>query len=103
MILMPYTSFADGNDPTQPYHMININPDYSGLFDEEVESDTEIVLQAIMNNKNKNVAIINNIMVHEGDELKGYKIKKINADNVLVESETQKLELKISMVAKIKD
>lgn len=98
---LPSLGLAQSSDPTRPFN-VELNIDYANLFEEE-KLDTDIVLQAITKSKKKKVAVINNIVVHEGDEILGYKVKKIKSDSVVLKNDTETRDLNINMVAKIKD
>lgn len=92
--------FGAASDPTKPFDL-ELDMDYANLFEEE--KNTKVVLQAITRSQKNKSAVINNILVHEGDEIAGYRVKKIEENRVLLQSKDENLDLNMNMVAKVKD
>ena len=97
ILTSPFVLADKIHDPTQPKFVVK-----------EVESSTDsstpmtaisqqsfpsgdVRLQGILNKKGRTVAIISGKLYAVGDQISGYKINKINQDNVvLIGSGTQK-------------
>lgn len=92
--------FGAASDPTKPFNT-DLEVGYANLFEEE--ESIKVVLQAITSSRKNKSAIINNILVHEGDEVAGYTVKKIKESSVLLQSNDESLDVSMDMVARIKD
>ena len=70
MVLFPSTSFAELKDPTRPQDLQSVS--HAGT----------LVLNAIMIGPSHRLAVIDDKIVHEGDEFDGIKVTAIHKDSV---------------------
>lgn len=95
-MLVKVQAFAMGRDPTRPDDAAD--PANKPKLEELMKLGGEevITLMAIYISKDREIAVINNLLVKEGDEILGRKVVSITKDTVVLQNDKEEqLELKL--------
>jgi hypothetical protein len=84
---MPQYANSQQVDPTRPFGAV--------ASANSIEKRATLVLQSIIQSKNKKKAIINGQVLNVGDKYKGFNVIAINANGVVLDSPQGRMELSL--------